>query len=86
MRAFCTAGFAQGPVFTVYFQFSTNTKKRKKKKEKEKKKKKGLLSNIRCYNLGLTFSSSMPNSFVGFGSAICQTSLAVLQLKDSKLF
>ena len=52
----------------------------------KKKKKKGLLSNIRCYNLGLTFSSSMPNSFVGFGSAICQTSLAVLQLKDSKLF
>ena len=79
MRAFCTAGFAQGPVFTVYFH---KHKKRKKKKEK----KKGLLSNIRCYNLGLTFSSSMPNSFVGFGSAICQTSLAVLQLKDSKLF
>ena len=83
MRAFCTAGFAQGPVFTVYFH---KHKKKKKEKRKRKKKKKGLLSNIRCYNLGLTFSSSMPNSFVGFGSAICQTSLAVLQLKDSKLF
>ena len=85
MRAFCTAGFAQGPVFTVYFH-KHKKKKEKRKRKMKKKKKKGLLSNIRCYNLGLTFSSSMPNSFVGFGSAICQTSLAVLQLKDSKLF